>query len=206
MVTFAHLHGNRRICHHLLSVPSPIGHALAGAAVALAAERLAPAGRARPSPTRLILLCAFLATAADLDLLSRYIGLGYSHRTVTHSVTMVASVMIVTAVVTGWVTGRITWFLVALFGVAYGSHLLLDFYGDDPVAPHGIQMFWPFREDWLVAEPTLFLNTQRREPLSATTMATNARAVIRELLVMVPVVLALYWVSPRRQRAEGRRG
>ena len=182
-------------------MPSPIGHALAGAAVALAAERLAPAGRALPSPTTLILLCVLLALSADLDLLSRYIGFGYTHRTLTHSITMVAFVMIVTAVVTGWVTGRITWFLVGLFGIAYGSHLLLDFYGHDPNAPHGIQMFWPFREDWVVADQTLFLNTLRREPFSTATMATNARAAIRELLVMVPVVLTLSWMSPRRQRA-----
>jgi membrane-bound metal-dependent hydrolase YbcI (DUF457 family) len=85
-------------------MPSPIGHALAGVAVAWSAGRLAqPATAARRVSVRFTALCAALAMAPDLDLLIQP-----THRTVTHSVGAVALVFIVAIAVTGWVRrGRV---------------------------------------------------------------------------------------------------
>ena len=174
-------------------MPSPIGHTLAGVAIALAVERLPRLRPAFPLSPALILMCAFMAAAADLDLLTRYVGLGYTHRTVTHSVMFVALVMIVTAGVTGWVTGRMAWRLTSLVGLVYGSHLLLDWLGPDPTVPAGLQLLWPFSREWFISGATIFLRTDRHDPFSAETMAVNARAAVRELLVLGPIVLALLW-------------
>src|SRR5262245_36456949 len=83
-----------------LSMPSPIGHALAGVAVALAAAQPAPRQSFRRFLTRpLTMLAVALATLPDADLLLR----GF-HRTASHSLTATAFVTIVAIVVTGWVT------------------------------------------------------------------------------------------------------
>src|SRR5256885_15429968 len=81
-------------------MPSPIGHALGGVAVAWSVE-LVPRFREslRPISPRVTAICAALAAAPDLDLVYPPI-----HRTVTHSVGAVALIFIVSMVVTGWVT------------------------------------------------------------------------------------------------------
>src|SRR5262245_59308723 len=81
-------------------MPSPIGHALAGVAVSIAAGPWAGRKRfldilARP----LTLLAIVLATLPDIDLLVR----GF-HRTATHSLSATVIVTIVAIVVTGLVT------------------------------------------------------------------------------------------------------
>src|SRR6476659_9739332 len=81
-------------------MPTPVGHSLAGIAVALAGER----GR-RPrdfreflaSPTTV--LCVALATLPEVDLL--YPGF---HRTATHSATATIVVAIIAAAMTAWAT------------------------------------------------------------------------------------------------------
>ena len=81
-------------------MPSPIGHALAGVAVAWSAEQLpGSAGLKRPFSPAITGLCAALAAAPDLDLLYSPI-----HRTMTHSVGAILLVFIVATVVTRWVT------------------------------------------------------------------------------------------------------
>ena len=91
-------------------MPSPLGHALGGIAVAWAVDLLPgtptwrTAGRGesfyRRAGGALTLICAGLAVAPDADLFLS------THRTATHSMTAVAMVTIVAAVVTGWVTRR----------------------------------------------------------------------------------------------------
>src|SRR5687767_3588955 len=111
-------------------MPSPIGHALAGIAVAWGAD-LFPGNRAwRTGPettswyTRagngLTLTCAALAVAPDLDLLFRG-----SHRSVTHSFISIAAVAIVAilaAVRARLPVARVAWMCAG----AWATHLLLD--------------------------------------------------------------------------------
>src|SRR5438093_11859163 len=89
-------------------MPSPVGHALAGAAAAWAVDLL-PGRRALrvADPTvptfdrfggRLTLACAAVAAMPDLDLLLA------RHRTFTHSVTALVITSIVAGLVTEWVT------------------------------------------------------------------------------------------------------
>ena len=100
-------------------MPSPIGHGLAGLAIGLASE---PATVAQTSGWRLskyAMLGAVFAALPDADLLY-----GPIHRGVSHSIGATAFLMIIAAVVTGWVTGRVHWRWVLLIGAAHGSHIL----------------------------------------------------------------------------------
>src|SRR3972149_4119594 len=125
------------------SMPTPIGHALAGIAVACAASsRPRRPHRALGGP--LVLVCAAIAVLPDVDLLYPPI-----HRTVTHSVTATALVAIIAAAVTAWVTGRISWRIALACAAAHASHIVTDWLGTDRnYAPYGIQLFWPFDAGW----------------------------------------------------------
>jgi inner membrane protein len=174
-------------------MPSPIGHALAGVAVAWVVESTRSQ---RTPPTTVSLLtvaCATLAVLPDIDLL--YMPL---HRMATHSVTATLFITIVAAAVTGWVTGRVSWRVALACGAAYSTHLLLDWVGDDASAPYGIQPFWPFSAEWFISPWTLFAGTERRDPLSSRALLINLRALVLEIAILGPVVVALWFRRKRR--------
>jgi len=178
-------------------VPSPIGHVLAGAAVAYAGDAIDH----RRSPIGLVAACALLAVAADLDLL-----LPGHHRSFTHSLTAVAFIFIVAAAVTGEVTrlrasrfggqdgGQGRWRIALLCACAYATHLLLDWLGSDTLPPYGLQLFWPFVKRFFVSGVNLFAETERRHPFSSPTIVQNLRAAAQEVAILAPVAGALWLV------------
>ena len=155
-------------------MPSPIGHAIAGVAVAWSARepRLAP-------------VCAGLAALPDIDLV-----LPASHRTYTHSLTAVLAVSIVAAAVTGKVT---RWRTALVCGAAYASHLLLDWLGADTRPPLGIQVLWPFSDRWFISGWNAFPETARLHLFSMAALRQNALAIAQELAILLPI-LALVWL------------
>jgi membrane-bound metal-dependent hydrolase YbcI (DUF457 family) len=198
-------------------MPSPVGHALAGVAVAWAAD-LAPGQRAWRSIDpkaslfaraggSLTLACGALAAAPDLDLF-----FPIRHRAVTHSLGAVIVIFIVAAAVTGWVT-RTRMSSPALPGpgleperpalpilriglmcaAAYGSHLFLDWLSVDTSLPYGLQALWPFSDGWYISGLDLFPGTERREILSLAAFRTNLIAVWHEAAILLPV-LGLLWL------------
>jgi membrane-bound metal-dependent hydrolase YbcI (DUF457 family) len=182
------------------TMPSPVGHALGGLAIAWAADLLP--GRPISSP-RVALACMSLAALPDADLL-----LPVVHRTVTHSLGAVVAVgllMIVAAAVTGEVTAKIALTCVA----AYASHLLLDWLAVDQSAPRGIQLLWPFSSTWFISGWDVFRGTERRHFFRLTTMHQNLVTIVREIAILAPVVGALWLVRVKaatRLAAEMPRG
>jgi membrane-bound metal-dependent hydrolase YbcI (DUF457 family) len=174
-------------------MPTPIGHALAGLAVAWSAEppsEAQPLGRALARP--LTLVCIALAVLPDLDLLYPPV-----HRAATHSIGASLLVTIIAAGVTGWVTGRINWRIAFVCAAAHASHIVTDWLGTDRnFAPYGIQMFWPFDKGWYISGWDMFLPVERRNPFSPATMRTNIVAAIREIVILGSVVLAV-WLAGR---------
>jgi len=160
-------------------VPSPIGHALAGVAVAYGADLV---DRRRSSP-RLVVLCAGLAMLPDADLL-----VPGTHRMATHSVTAAAVVFSIAMVVTGKVTRE-----GVLCGLAYASHLLLDWLGADYFPPRGIQLLWPFSHEWFISDLDIFRQTARRYFLTAPIIRQNILAVLQEIAILGPIVVVLWW-------------
>jgi membrane-bound metal-dependent hydrolase YbcI (DUF457 family) len=184
-------------------MPSPIGHALSGVAIAWTASLAEPGDAAgRTVSDRWLPVYAALAAAPDLDLLVHG-----AHRTATHSVTAMLLVTIIAAAVTGQVNplrasrfGRHARRRVALLcGISYGSHLLLDWLAADNYPPRGIQMLWPFSGRWFISDLDLFRQTARQEFLTAPIIRQNLIAVAQECLILLPI-LALIWCARRRQR------
>lgn len=169
-------------------MPSPIGHALAGLACSFAADQRKQATRRWPYLT---LTCMALAAAPDLDLL--YGG----HRMFTHSVAAVGVVWLATALITRGVTGRVDWRVTIACALAYGSHLLLDYFGADYGTPAGLQLFWPWHE-YFKSDLELFRSTERHAPFSAFAIEMNARALAQEVLILGPPLL-LAWLRRRRR-------
>ncbi len=170
-------------------MPSPIGHLLAGASVALAAGAVT----GRPTPARLVVTCAVLGALPDADLLAPG-----AHRTATHSVTAVVVIFIVAAAVTGQVT---RWRTAAVCAGAYATHLLLDWLGVDGFPPRGVQMLWPFSDRWFISDWDVFRQTARHFLFTRPVIRVNLLAMALELAIMLPIVYMLWIVGRLRRRA-----
>jgi membrane-bound metal-dependent hydrolase YbcI (DUF457 family) len=162
-------------------MPSPVGHLLAGAAVAWSVAPAASRG--------LLLIAAGLAAAPDLDLL-----MPLPHRTVTHSVTAVVLVIIVAAVVTRQVTGHVAARVAFVCGAAYASHLALDWLSADWSPPHGFQAMWPFSDEYYISGWEVFRRTERRAIFTWPSIAQNLAAVAQEVAVLGSILYGLWLV------------
>ena len=178
-------------------MPSPIGHALAGIAVAWTADLLPGDRTWRTAPETapwyrragdgLTLLCAGLGAAPDLDLAF------VTHRTVTHSIGAVLLVGLVAAALAANARRPIA--RVALMcAAAYGSHLLLDWLGTDSYPPLGIQALWPINGEWYISGLDVFRQAAREHILTPPVVMTNVRAIVQELAMLGPLVVALWLV------------
>ena len=178
-------------------MPSPIGHALAGMAVAWMADLL-PGDRAwRTAPDAapwylragdgLTLACAALGAAPDLDLLF------IAHRTVTHSISAVLFVGLFCAAFAAKDRRPIAR-IGLMCAAAYGSHLFLDWLGTDNYPPRGIQAFWPISGEWFISGTDVFRQTARKEVWTSASMLKNLRAIVQEIAILGPTVVALWLV------------
>ena len=188
-------------------MPSPAGHLIAGVAVAWAAEAFAPlhprvldAGRppaAAPIVTPLVLACAALALAPDLDLLLA------SHRTYTHSIAAAALAAVAGGAMAralrlpGLATGLTC-------GLAVASHIALDWLGHDTSTPRGLMALWPVSSAYYYSGLDLFADISRRYWKPEEFLLKNAVSVAREVAILAPALAGAYWLHQRRR--EGRRG
>ncbi|MGH9158392.1 MAG: metal-dependent hydrolase [Vicinamibacteraceae bacterium] len=208
-------------------MPSPLGHALAGVTLGLMARgaahpdesTVAPAGsravrrgQARDPRWRRAATFAMLGVLPDVDLL---FGV---HSTYTHSIGAVAIVFTGAWLIlrrqlpaatstssrsTPWLRmagprGR----LACAVALAYGSHLLLDWLGHDPMPPRGITALWPFSTAYYEADLHLFMPISRRYWLDAF-WRHNLMAVARELPLLVPCAVLAWWWAGRRIQDSG---
>src|SRR5258705_7969910 len=158
-------------------MPSPIGHGLAGLAIGLAIEPVLPEAATVPSRhlSKFALVGALVAAMPDADLVYSTI-----HRGVSHSIGATALLMIIAAVVTGWVTGRVQWRWVILIGAAHASHILMDWLGTDRYPPPGLEALWPFSRKFYISGWDIFPATERRVYLPGAWL-TNVRALVAEV-------------------------
>jgi len=182
------------------NMPSPAGHLLAGAAIAWAAESFGPL-RARAEDhvgrvptasamTPLVLACAALALAPDLDILLA------SHRTYTHSIAAAGL-----AALAGGVFAR----ALGAPGVATGltcglvvaSHILLDWLGRDGSTPRGLMALWPLSAAYFYSGIDLFADISRRYWKPEEFILKNAVSIAREIVILGPVVALAWWARQR---------
>jgi membrane-bound metal-dependent hydrolase YbcI (DUF457 family) len=184
-------------------MPSPIGHALAGVAVAWTAD-LVPGNRALSRPRAgswyqragggLTVICAGLGAAPDLDLAFT------AHRTATHSLSAVVVVAVVAAAIAAG-AGRPVARITLICAAAYGSHLLLDWLGADFYPPRGLQLLWPFNDEWYISGLDLFRQTARLRIFTHGPMMTNVRAILQEIAILLPLLAVLWWTRTRRENS-----
>jgi hypothetical protein len=129
----------------------------------------------------LVLGCA--AVAPDFDILFG------SHRTATHSLAAVLLVFVATLAVRG--RGHAA-FAAAVAG-AFASHALLDWFSDDPVSPTGIMLLWPVSRRYLPAPAPVFMAIWK-DLTNPATYAHNLVAVIREVVILLPIVALIGWL------------
>lgn len=160
-------------------MPSSVGHALAGYAVALLS------GRDLRSGWPYVLA----ATAPDLDVLASALRdrpIDYRRRR-SHSIGA--------ALAAGLAVGGASWarghgfFHGAMTGAgAYASHLALDYLGKE--AQDGLPYLWPFSERRFAGSRPLFRTIYSRRGRFFTGLLTkrNLRRIGREVLILAPAV------------------
>lgn len=161
-------------------MPSSVGHALAG----YAASQLF-GGRLQDD---WIVIGA--ATAPDLDIvlgILRRRPPDYSRRR-SHSI---GAALAAGVALGGWssLSGR-RFVPAALKGAtAYGSHLILDYFGKE--AEDGLPLLWPFSEKRISARRPLFrtIYSRRGRFFSGLLTARNLRKVGREVIILTPAIL-----------------
>ena len=172
-------------------MPSPLGHALGGLIVhAASADR-----ETLWSPRRALLL-AGLAAAPDLDLLFRLVDGNPHHRAETHSLGAAIVAALVVGLVARLTGARRPAALGAAAGCAWLSHVVLDVLGADSYPPYGVMAFWPLTREYFRSPVPVFLDIGRR--LAWATVWQNAVAAAWEMVVLVPVLLAVVRWRERR--------
>lgn len=176
-------------------MPSPVGHALAGVAVGWLLDGRRPSlssggDRYKPRLDRTTLAMAaayaFVAMMPDLDLL-----IPVTHRAASHGVGAAA----LAGIVAWGLTRRIRTALV--FAVVYESHALLDWLGTDTTPPIGVMALWPFSREYFESPWQVFMAVSRRYWIPEF-WAYNFQVVIREVLILAPLVIVTAIVRGRR--------
>lgn len=120
----------------------------------------------------------------------------------THSLSAVVLVLLAAMAVTFRRTGRVNWRISVACAMALATHVLTDYLGADPGKPPGLQLLWPWSQEWFLSDWTIFLATERKYPLSAFAISVNTMALARELLVLGPICV-LMLLRRRRLECEG---
>jgi membrane-bound metal-dependent hydrolase YbcI (DUF457 family) len=173
-------------------MPSPLGHSLAGLAAGWAV--VPPAKGRLPLVTQAALFMA-LGAAPDLDLLFG------RHRYETHSIgaAVLAGAL---AALMRWpiapTRARIFWAACA----AWATHPLLDMLAPDHWPPIGVMAFWPFSRGFYITGLEWFLPISR--DWSSASVWLDARAAVRETLILLPIVLLVWWIRMGTGRTHGR--
>lgn len=181
-------------------MPSPVGHALAGRIVSELCGRCGSIGST-----------VFWACAPDLDmlpgLLDREKQPDAAHAKATHSL---GSALVAAGVsgVLGHLQGRRFGRCCMEAFAAYASHLLLDVLGKE--AAEGLPLLWPLSRRRFglphVWFPTIISNTQEHGFWRGLLARQNAKALGREVVVLLPLLLAARRIEKRRagETASGR--
>ena len=167
-------------------MPSPVGHALGGAIVALSFFPLRPSGTLGTLST--LGTIVFAAVAPDFDFLWG------RHNMETHSLTV--------AVVAGLVVylWKRNARLAVAVTLAWTSHVLFDWLGSDTTPPLGVMALWPFSSEYYFSNAFFFEAISRRYWLD-NFITHNLWAVAREILILGPVLavlIAFRWRARRR--------
>ena len=177
-------------------MPTPLGHALAGLTIAWTSEAARRVPISPRTRTALIVAGAGFAIAPDLDLIYPPI-----HRMMSHSITALVIATACAAIVAHRTNQDSPWLLAAVCGLAYASHLALDYVGGDTKLPAGMQLLWPFSDSWFSSSSPVFMPAVLRGFLEPRVLIWNTLSVLRELAILTPVALGAWFLKVRLERS-----
>jgi membrane-bound metal-dependent hydrolase YbcI (DUF457 family) len=90
------------------------------------------------------------------------------------------------------------WQVALLCGLAYGSHPLLDWLGDDTKLPLGVQLLWPFSDTWYISQWRVFRATTLGGFFRPDTILSNIVAILQETALLAPIAMGAWML--RRDR------
>lgn len=175
-------------------MPSPVGHALGGAIVALATLRpglgLSTEASAKVEAWGLGLgnsglLVVAAAIAPDIDFLFG------RHNMETHSL---GAAILAGVAVSAWKRSAP---LAVAVTVAWASHVLFDWLGSDTTPPLGVMAWWPLSSEYYFANAFFFEAISRRYWLD-NFLTHNLWAVATEVMLLGPI-LAVVWLLRKRE-------
>jgi membrane-bound metal-dependent hydrolase YbcI (DUF457 family) len=144
------------------------------------------------------LLCAALGVAPDVDLL---VGL---HSRYTHSIGAAAVVAGLAAAAWPFWRRRVDadaptrWTFAVACGMAWATHILLDWLGSDTTPPIGVMALWPFSSGFYQSDLHWFSAITRRYWLPDF-YRMNSLAALREVAMLGPIVVAVAWMRTRNR-------
>ncbi len=168
-------------------MPTPVGHALGGLAVYLAATRGDVHRR-----LGLGVACVGVAMLPDLDFAIGPFAGRNVHHYFTHSLGFTA-LFGLAAYIGARALGRAR----PLWGAgivtaAYLSHILLDLLAKDVSPPFGVEFFWPFSEAFYIS-PVLIFDDIWRGSLGKLFGLHNWMSLGREVAILGPLIVLLWW-------------
>ena len=177
-------------------MPTPLGHALAGLTIAWSSQTISPSPAHRHARISLAFLAALFAIAPDFDFVKPPL-----HRTMTHSISAAIAATICAILIAHRTNRERPWFTAAVCGLAYASHLALDWLGGDTKKPAGIQLLWPFTREWFISSWNVFHPTELgRFFFTSETILSNLVAVGREVAILTPLALGAWLLHLRKQK------
>jgi len=183
---------------------SPVAHSLAGAVIYITFRRR------REWSAREFGWTILAANLADLDLIPSLLVGDHAlfHRRASHSLLAAVALGGFVLLSCRWRGSPRSTPVALLSFTAYLSQLLLDWLSLDTGPPRGIPLFWPLSNQHYMADPVIFLNIERDNPLSFPIIMHNMKAVLWEILLLGPIAIASWlWRQygasggePQRQR------
>ncbi len=170
-------------------MPTPLGHAIAGAAAGWAVTVPGATRRQRVVQTALF---AGLAMAPDLDLLFG------RHSGETHSIGAAALAATVAAL-WRWPLAHSRRRIWLAAWLAWSTHPLLDALSPDNSPPIGVMAFWPLSRAYLQTGLAIF-EPIWRFPFTARMIRHDVLATLREIAILAPIA-ALVWTWRTRLSA-----
>ncbi len=173
-------------------MPSPVAHGLLGLTVHVLASR----DRSELRDPRRLGVTLGAALLPDLDLTFRLLDGRNHHGGVLHSVGAALLVAAVVAVVLSLGRWQRPFALAFTAGLAWCSHVLLDYLNVDTHPPIGILALWPFSHAYHKFPYPIFMDIGRT--LDWTTVRHDIAAVAWECAILVPLLFVSWHYRGRR--------
>jgi inner membrane protein len=180
------------------NVPTPVAHTLAGATIALLANRKGPLD------AKLFLATVVTASLPDIDFGISYLVGRNLHHHFTHGIGSAALVSGAVFVASRALSRPHAVRNALILGASYLSHLGLDLFSTDTAPPYGLQLLWPFSDEFYIS-PVLLFDDVWRGTLAKLFGMHNWLAVLREVAVVGPPAAIVLWWWRRRPEAARRR-